>query len=131
MFEGLDLQLNAPVDISGRLSRAGEDAFLWQARVDGQVHGACRRCLTDVVTPFDLQLSVLFSADPETAEDPAVYPLDPPVLRVDLRPAVREELALAVTAYPLCREDCAGLCPRCGGDLNAGACVCGTTAEPG
>jgi len=30
---------------------------------------------------------------------------------------------------PLCRSDCRGLCPRCGADLNAGPCGCGT-AEP-
>lgn len=131
LFQGLALQLDAPVGIAGRLSPVGDDAFLWHARIDGQVRGTCRRCLTDVVTPFDLKLDVLFSADPEAADDPAVYPLDPAVVRVDLRPALREELALAVTGFPLCREDCAGLCPRCGADLNAGSCGCGTSAEPG
>lgn len=123
LFEGLALQLHAPVEIAGRLSPVGEDAFLWHARIDGLVRGTCRRCLTEVVTPFGLKLDVMFSADPEAAEDPAVYPLEPPVVRVDLRPAVREELALAVTGFPLCREDCAGLCPRCGSDLNAGSCA--------
>ena len=39
-------------------------------------------------------------------------------------PEAREELALAVDAFPLCREDCRGLCPRCGADLNRGACSC-------
>jgi uncharacterized metal-binding protein YceD (DUF177 family) len=44
---------------------------------------------------------------------------------------VREELALAAHAHLLlCREDCAGLCPRCGADLNAGPCACHTPAEP-
>lgn len=131
LFEGLELELDAPVEVRGRLSHAGDDAFLWQAELHGNAHGTCRRCLTDVEIPFDLALDVVFSADPEVAEDPAVYPLKPPVVQVDLRPAVREEIALAVTAFPLCREDCAGLCPRCGADLNAGSCSCGTSAEPG
>jgi uncharacterized protein len=131
LFEGLELQLDAPVEVAGRLSRAGDDAFLWQARVRGNAHGSCRRCLNEVDIPFELALDVMFSADPEIAEDPAVYPLKPPVLQVDLRPAVREEIALAVTAFPLCREDCAGLCPRCGADLNAGPCACRAPAEPG
>ena len=40
-------------------------------------------------------------------------------------------LALAAQAdLMLCREDCAGLCPRCGADLNAGPCGCHTPAEP-
>jgi uncharacterized protein len=131
LFEGLAMELRGPVAVSGRVSRAGDDAFLWQGRLAGQVQGSCRRCLTDVIEPFTVKLDVLFSADPDAADDPAVYPLEVPVVRVDLKPAVREELALAVTGYPLCREECAGLCPRCGADLNAGACAGGTSAEPG
>ena len=39
---------------------------------------------------------------------------------------VREQILLGVPSYPLCREDCAGLCPRCGQDLNRGRCECDT-----
>ena len=42
--------------------------------------------------------------------------------------AVREELILAGPQYVLCREDCRGLCPRCGKDLNAGPCGCPAVA---
>lgn len=38
---------------------------------------------------------------------------------------VREHVLLELPLKPLCREDCLGLCPRCGDDLNAGACACG------
>ncbi|HWA15439.1 MAG TPA: DUF177 domain-containing protein [Gemmatimonadales bacterium] len=131
LFEGLGLELDAAVQVEGRLSRAGEDSFLWQAELRGKARGTCRRCLTEVALPFELDLDVVFSADPEMADDPSVYPLKPPVMQVDLAPAVREEVALAVTAFPLCREECAGLCPRCGADLNAGPCACKAPAEPG
>lgn len=131
LFAGIELELDAPVNVAGRLSEAGEDAYLWQASLKGSARGTCRRCLTEVAVPFALTLHVVFSADPELAEDPAVYPLRPPVTHVDLRPVVREEIALGVTGFPLCREDCAGLCPRCGADLNAGPCACRTPAEPG
>lgn len=123
-FAGLDLELDAPVEVSGRLSQAGDQEFFWQARLTGRIRGTCRRCLKDLVVPLGADVEVLFSADPETADDPSVYPLPAPVTRVDVRPAVREEIALAVSAYPLCREECAGLCPRCGADLNDGPCQC-------
>lgn len=123
-FTGLSLELDSPVQVSGRLSQAGDQEFLWQARLTGRLRGSCRRCLTDLVYPLGADVEVLFSADPDAADDPSVYPLPAPVTRVDVRPAVREEVALAVSAYPLCREDCAGLCPRCGADLNAGPCGC-------
>ena len=50
---------------------------------------------------------------------------------LDLRPALREQWLLAAPAFALCREDCKGLCPRCGADLNAGPHDCATqTADP-
>jgi len=47
---------------------------------------------------------------------------DDHVLRLD--EAVRQELEAAVPVQMLCREACAGLCPRCGQDLNEGSCQC-------
>jgi uncharacterized protein len=123
-FAGLSLGLDGPVRVTGRLSQTGDQDFFWHGRLRATLRGSCRRCLTDVVYPLDADIEVLFSADPDAADDPSVYPLTAPVTRVDVRPAVREEVALAVSAYPLCREDCAGLCPRCGVDLNAGPCGC-------
>ena len=43
---------------------------------------------------------------------------------IDLSEAVRQYMLLAVPMKPLCRPDCAGLCPSCGRDLNAGLCEC-------
>jgi len=42
----------------------------------------------------------------------------------NLGPVLREEMVLAVPSLVLCRETCAGLCPRCGADLNQGPCGC-------
>ncbi len=44
--------------------------------------------------------------------------------RLDLRETVREMLLLELPITPYCREDCPGLCPKCGADLNAGPCGC-------
>jgi len=46
---------------------------------------------------------------------------------IDLAPAVREQILLYIPPPPLCREDCLGLCPKCGKDLNDGACSCDRT----
>ena len=43
---------------------------------------------------------------------------------VDLTPDIREATILNLPAYPVCKPDCLGLCPRCGADLNAGKCDC-------
>ena len=43
---------------------------------------------------------------------------------LDLRPAIREEWLLPAPTFALCRDDCKGLCARCGADLNAGPHEC-------
>ena len=49
--------------------------------------------------------------------------------RLDLREDARESLLLEVPMVPKCRPDCAGLCPRCGADLNLGPCGCTSAAD--
>jgi len=127
-LQGLDLVLAEPVVVAGRLQETGEGEYYWHATLRGAVREECRRCLTEVLVPFDVELRVLFSRDPETAEDPGVYLLDPGAVQVDLRAAVVEEVALAVPSFVLCREECAGLCVQCGADLNAGPCSCSDPA---
>ncbi len=124
LFAGLGLDLAGPVQVSGSLAETGSEEYFWRAHVAGRLRGTCRRCLADVEYPLEQDIEVLFSADPDAADDAAVYPVEAPVVRIDVRPAVREEVALAAAAFPLCREDCAGLCPRCGTDLNTGPCGC-------
>lgn len=71
----------------------------------------------------DTPVNILFTED-EQADDPSVYILEPRSRTIDLSAAIREELILAVPDYVLCREDCAGLCPHCGKDLNEGPHEC-------
>jgi uncharacterized protein len=124
VFLGLGLHFLEPVEVDGVLQEAGDGDYLWRGHVHGSLTGECRRCLTGVTFSVDDDVDVLFSADPELAEDPSVYPLEPLADEVDVTSAVREEIALRVSAFPLCRTDCKGLCAKCGADLNAGPCLC-------
>src|SRR6185436_6751772 len=90
----------------------------------------CRRCLAPVTVPVETKIGALFAQDPDAMEDPDSYPLAPDATEIDLTPAVREELILAVPRYVLCRQDCRGLCPRCGHDLNIGPCDCPPPPDP-
>jgi DUF177 domain-containing protein len=126
LFQDLGIRLMSPVTVGGTLESAGHGGYFWHGSFVGQVQSVCRRCLEEFVSPVAREVEVIFSPDPELQEDPSVYPLSEPLAHVDLRPALREEFALAVDAFPLCREDCRGLCPRCGADLNRGPCLCGT-----
>jgi uncharacterized protein len=130
LLEGLDVALQEPVVVGGRLQATGEGRFYWHGTLRTILGAECRRCLTRVVVPVSAEIGALFAQDPEALDDPDSYPLAPNATEVDLTPAVREELILAVPRYVLCRDDCRGLCPRCGQDLNAGPCGCAPAADP-
>jgi uncharacterized protein len=123
IFEDLNFELAAPVRVTGRLSSAGPGRYYWRGGIQATVQTECRRCLAAVQRNVDQEVDVLFT-DEQDASDPSEYviPERSPVL--ELGEAVREELILAVPEYILCRNDCAGICPQCGADLNPGACEC-------
>ena len=124
VFDGLDLSLKGPVQVDGRIQASGAGGYFWKGHVRGQLQAQCRRCLSDVALSIDTDVGLMFSSDPDLQDDPSVHELAPSATQIDLVEFVREELALAVPGYPLCRANCAGLCPSCGADLNAGPCGC-------
>ena len=116
---------NAGVHVEGRLSAAGQGRFYFSGALQGMVTSPCRRCLTDVVSPVEEEMHVLFAeSGMDEAEEDDVFLIPANVRELDLRPAVREEWLLAVPHFALCREDCQGLCPNCGADRNAGPHDC-------
>jgi len=128
-LEGVDISLREPVSVTGRLQSIGEGRFYWHGTARTVVEGECRRCLTPVATPLQLEIGALFTQDPEALDDPDSYPVAPDAAEIDVTLAVREELLLAAPRYMLCREDCKGFCPQCGNDLSAGPCGCAPVAD--
>lgn len=127
-FAGLEFPPSDPVRVSGRLQPVGEERFYWDATLRTRLVEECRRCLTPVEADVVVKVTALFSQEAGAADDPETYEVAPDATAVDLTPAVREELFLSIPRYLECREDCRGLCPRCGKDLNAGPCGCAPDA---
>ena len=89
---------------------------VFELRFLGRVHGPCYRCLTDAVVEESISAREYEAASPGAAEE-----LRTPYLaddRLDLSAWARDALSLALPDKILCRPECAGLCPVCGGDLN-------------
>jgi uncharacterized protein len=130
-FEGLELELDGPVEVRGQMQAAGDGQYLWRGDIRAAVRGECRRCLTDVRDDVDVHVdAAVFTSDPDAADDPDFYQMPARATSVDVSDVVREELALAAPAHlMLCRDECAGLCPTCGADLNAGPCGCARPTE--
>jgi len=96
---------------------------------------SCSRCLKPSVEPVDRKFELLVLIEPEREEEPEIEleEQDMSVLRLseevlELQPILLEQLQLAVPMKVLCRQDCAGLCPKCGADLNEARCECRSEA---
>jgi len=128
-----DPKPSAPLHVKGRLSAAGPGQYYWHGTIEGDVSMECRRCLGDATAHVSEDAHIIFAeAGTEGVEDdPDVYLLDARATELDLRPALREQWLLNVPGYVLCREDCKGLCPTCGAELNLGPCNCApASADP-
>ena len=102
------------------------DGLLISGGVTGRVTMSCARCLATFEQDLQVTVHELFAPEPEEDED--VYPVREG--SVDLEPMIRDALVLAMPFAPLCREDCLGLCERCGGDRNRGECTCVEEVDP-
>jgi len=122
-----------------RVHRMGPDVYL-EGDATGTLDLACSRCLTRYRGPIRERFRLVLEpagdrvpADPEGAAALAhegLYLADELESgwfrgsEIQLDRFVEEVLALAVPVQPLCREECRGLCPRCGVDRNLESCAC-------
>jgi len=91
----------------------------------------CSRCLIPIEVPLELHIEeeyqpivdVLTGAASPRPEDSSAFLIDEHHV-LDLTEAVRQYRLLAAPMQPLCRPDCAGLCPVCGQNLNESSCAC-------
>jgi DUF177 domain-containing protein len=98
------------------------DGVVVHGTVSTPWRGQCRRCLTDVAGTSVSVVEELFQQHPEH-EDAIEITGD----RIDLAPVVREYVLLDLPDLPLCKDDCAGICPNCGIDRNVATCDCDTS----
>jgi uncharacterized protein len=126
--------LKSPVRVSFECYRAGTELFA-AGTIDAVTRAICSRCAEE----FDgvSHRAFRYVLAPEVVGDEQEFALRAEDLEfsqyqgdeIDLTPLIREQVLLGLTARPLCREDCRGLCPRCGINLNEQSCDC-TAATP-
>ena len=96
-----------------------------------EVEVTCSRCLSLFGCPLTLNVEeeyfpiadVASGASLPLPEEPGCFTIDEHHV-IDLTEVIRQYALLAIPMKPLCREDCAGLCPNCGHNLNQGPCDC-------
>ena len=120
-IDGLKLglvEIDLPVLAVLRLENV-EDGIFVSGTLSGRAELTCARCLKPFEDDFGVDVGEMFSSYPgdDDYEISELGSIDPELM-------VRDAVLLAMPFSPLCREDCRGLCPRCGGDRNLKECAC-------
>jgi len=114
-LELIGVPQGAPLDLDLRMESVSEGVLV-SGTVTGPVVGECGRCLREVDDTVAVPIQELYayehSTTDETTDEYEVGRLQGDL--IDLEPALRDAVVLALPANPLCREDCPGLCPECG-----------------
>lgn len=148
---GRDVRPTDPADIEVEAINVGGGVILVRGRAKARVPAICDRCLKPFTLPLEADFEEEYkralrpredadgprgrdggSESPAEggpgeeggcwAEDGAVRTFSGS--EIQIRPAVQEALTLALPMKVVCREECKGLCPQCGKDLNLGPCCC-------
>ena len=126
---GESYPVSEPVLASGTVKNTA-GVLMMTGAVCTTIHGICDRCAQefdrDINIPIDVVLVTELSN--EENEDEWVFPLVGD--SADLEDIVRTVFVLNLDSKFLCKEDCKGLCCRCGKNLNKEACVCQKEIDP-
>lgn len=121
-----------PLEWNVTLTNTG-GALLIAGVVKGCAKTSCARCLVDYAIPVkgEVQGFFLLSNEEKAPEDMDDDEFD--VLGedniIDMVPLLNAALLIEFPLIPLCSNDCKGLCPHCGQDLNEGNCSCSKQAD--
>jgi uncharacterized protein len=129
-----DCRFEGPLTVSLRVMPS-VGMFQVEGRITGKVILACSRCLAATECPLRNTFRLTFARRiPGDAADspPEARELQAEELgvvlfegdQIDFRDIIQEQVILAIPMQPICRQDCRGLCARCGANLNDGPCDC-------
>ena len=129
-LERPELTALSPVAWRGQIHFA-DPGYLFKARYQYEQSLTCNRCLRPIVEPVagNLDLTIFVAAPRPLGGEQELDENDLGVVtlqdeNLETEPLLVEQLQLNIPMKPLCRPDCAGLCPTCGADLNLGPCEC-------
>lgn len=124
------VNLAGPAEVKAAIRRTGQ-AVAVNGRIETRVKLECDRCLKLLELPVsaDFALEYITEADYESSSVAALSEEEMSVSvfdgeSIDVDEIVKEQILLAVPVRTLCREECKGICPECGIDLNTGQCDC-------
>ena len=126
---GTSFPVTEPVKAEGTV-RNTAGVLVMKGEITTCIHGICDRCTAEFDRDVDFPIDVVLVTElaNEENEDEWVFPLEGD--SADLDDIVRTVFVLNLDSKLLCKEDCQGLCCRCGKNLNDGPCNCQKELDP-
>ena len=119
--------ISRPVAVSGEVrNTAGILELTLNAR--STLDAVCDRCGKAFVQEKDVLFACMLAEELQNEENDEIVLLEDGM--VDVGDLARTAFILDMDTKTLCSEDCKGLCPRCGADLNIGPCSCKKETDP-
>lgn len=119
-----ELVLQGPLRFIGKVSNAAPYLQL-SGKLSAKLELSCSRCLKALNRSFKVDIAESYTNKPEVAnEDDGGEIIFFEGDEIDITPVMLNALFGELPMHPLCKQDCRGLCPECGADLNQGACAC-------
>lgn len=106
----------SPVDLDLRLESVVEGVLV-TGTAEVSLQGQCARCLERIDSAEEVDLQELYLYPDKEPDDDEASRIEDEL--IDLEPLLRDTVVLDLPYTPVCRPDCAGLCPECGANLNA------------
>jgi uncharacterized protein len=129
-FSQIDFSFEGPLRSEARVWKAGQSVFI-NGRVQTTLQLQCVRCLKEFSYPIasTFELTLLPLKETPSSEETELGEEDMESTfyqggEIHLSEIACEQIFLEIPLKPLCQEDCKGLCPTCGKDLNPGPCEC-------
>lgn len=113
--------LKKPVTVSGIVSNKASLVVL-DAVITYEYSAPCDRCGTETERMHTLRLNKSLAVSIEGEESDSI--LTVPDMKLDLDELLYSEVIVNLPMKHLCKEDCKGICPKCGKNLNDGKCGC-------
>lgn len=120
----VDKAILNPVHVKGSIYSTGDEFFL-DGKLFYKYTESCARCLTEVEGEIETEISGKISEDEESKLEES----DEKLIayhngEIFLDEIISDAILLSMPMRIICRDDCKGLCPKCGKDLNKEECIC-------
>jgi uncharacterized protein len=126
----IDFDFESPLQSEVKIRKTGRSVLI-TGKVQTTLRLECARCLKEFSYPlssiFELTLHPLKEAPSEEEIELGSEELESSFFKgeeIHLSEVACEQIFLEIPYQPICREDCKGLCPICGKDLNLSSCEC-------